>query len=523
MASSLPHHLPRKYEPPPTDDPTEHYTLDNGCPILAPQASLRIGNNLQGPLLIQDINLLEIISHITHERIPERIVHAKGAGAHGVFEVTDDISDVTEAKFLSKIGKKTSLLARFSTVAGEKGSADSVRDSRGFAFKIYTEDGNLDWLFFSTPTFPIRDGGKFPSFVHCQKKDPQTGLRDATTFWDFMSRNPEVFNTIMLIFSDCGTPKSYRNSNIYGVNTYKFTKQDSFVFVKIHILTNQGVNNLTQQEAEQLAGEDPDAFTRDLHDSIASGNFPSWDVYAQIVKPEEVASYPVNIYDPTKRWPEDWTPLRKFGRITLNKNVENEFGEVEQASFNPTAIVPGWDVSADPILQTRLFAYGSASRYRLGINLHQIPVNAPLYSYNPTKRDGIGYINNLNPPVQPNYITADGEPKIVPQGNPPDDQDMWSGRVMDYESQVVTSDYDQPRELWNYFMNHPPMAEHFISNVALNLSHATKDVRERTYTCFANIDAALANDIRQATEMKVPAGDHLKFPLAGRNRGGVGG
>ncbi|KAI9856669.1 MAG: hypothetical protein M1813_008816 [Trichoglossum hirsutum] len=519
MASPVPHRSSGHQKPLPPDDP--HYTLDSGCPVFAPQASLRIGNSLQGSLLIQDINLIETISHIAHERIPERIVHAKGAGAYGVFEVTDDISEFTEAKFLNKVGKKTSLFARFSTVVGERGSADSVRDTRGFAFKIYTEDGNLDWLFFSTPTFPIRDGGKFPSFVHCQKREPRTGLRNATTFWDFMSSNPEVFNTLMLIFSDNGTPMSYRNANIYGVNTLlTWAAPKGFVYVKIHVLTNQGVANLTQAKAEQLAGEDPDAFSRDLYDSIASGNYPSWDVYAQVVKPDEVATYPVNVLDPTKRWPEDVTPLRKFGKITLNQNVEDEFGEVEQVSFNPTAIVRGWDISADPILQTRLFAYGSASRYRLGINLHQIPVNQAFYSYNPTKRDGIGYINNLNPPVQPNYIDNDGGgTTIIPQGN----QEMWSGSVQGYESQVVTSDYDQPRELWDSFKNNPPLAENFISNVAANLSQATKEVRDRTYTCFAQIDATLASDIEKATEKQVPTGDHLNFPLAGRNRAGVGG
>jgi len=418
---------------------------------------------------------------------------------------------------LSKVGKKTNLFARFSTRVGERGSADSVRDNLGFSFKIYTDDGNLDWIFFSTSTFPIRDGGKFPSLTHCQKREPHTGLRSATTFWDFMSSNPETFNNIMVTFSDNGTPKSYRHANIYSVNTYKFTKDDSFVYVRIQILPVQGAHNLSRGQAEALAGRDPDAFTRDLHDSIASKNYPSWSVYAQVVKPEDVASFPVNIFDPTRRWPTDIAPLRKFGMITLNKNVMDDFGEAEQASFNPAAIVPGWDISPDPILQTRLFAYGSAARYRLGVNFHQLEVNKPRYSYNPTKRDGVGYVNNLDPRVQPNYITKDGPLST------PTDAEEWSGKIQQYESQVHDSDYEQPRELWESFRKETPMDRHFISNVAMNLSMAREDVRQKTYAVFSKIDANLSSEIKKETEQLVPTGDHLKSEFAMKNRAGVGG
>jgi len=508
-------------EPPPGN---EWYTLDNGCPILQPQGSLRIGNQFQGPHLLRDINLLETISHITHERIPERVVHAKGAGAYGEFEVTHDITDVTSAAFLNKVGKKTALFARFSTVVGERGSADSVRDTRGFAFKLHTEEGNLDWLFFSTPTFPIRDGGKFPSFVHSQKRDPQTGVRDPSHFWDFMSRNGETFHTIMSIFSDRGTPKSYRYAHIYSVNTYKFTKGTSFVWVKIFLETNQGILTLSQEEAEKKAGEDPDAFTRDLYESIDDRDYPSWTVYAQIIRPGDLKEFPLRyVFDPTKTWPKSSFPLIEFGKITLNRKPTSEFAEVEQVSFNPTAIVPGWDVSPDPILQTRLFAYGSASRYRLGVNLHQLPVNAPMYAFNPTKRDGVGYINNLNPPIQPNYFPADGQEPIIPASQyEANDQDVWSGYVVNFESQVQPEDWNQPRDIWNLFKK-TGQAASFIHNVAVNLCNATEDVRDRTYWCFLQIDPDLGNDIKSLTESMVPKGGDDRKKYLPINRGGVGG
>ncbi|KAF3905863.1 Catalase [Arthrobotrys entomopaga] len=450
------------FQPPP---PPTYYTIDNGYRTDFPQATVRVGGELQGPHLFQDINLIETISHLTHERIPERLVHAKGVGAYGVFEVTESISDLTKADFLSKVGKETKLFARFSTVVGERGSADSVRDTRGFAFKIYTDEGNLDWMFFSTPTFPIRDGGKFPSFTHCQKREPQTGLRSATTVClSFMSSNPETFNTLMLIFSDNGTPKNYRHCDIFSANTYKFVTENSFTYVRIYLRTDQGVETLSREEAEKLAGIDPDAFTRDLHDKIASGDYPSWTVCAQVVQPRDMNQ---NMFDPTKRWPEDAGEWRKFGKITLNRNPDDIFGEVEQASFSPTAIIPGWNISPDPILQTRLFAYGSAARYRLGINFHQLEVNKPKYSYNPTKRDGAGYVNNLDPKIQPNYIASDGGSSFHTT-----DADYWNGRVQGYESRVIELDYLQPRVLWEeYKINHTD--EVFVLNVATNLCMAS--------------------------------------------------
>ncbi|MCJ1287164.1 hypothetical protein MMC26_006512 [Xylographa opegraphella] len=487
--------------PPPPGE--AYYTTNSGLPLADPQATLRVGDKLQGPLLLRDINLLEIISHVTHERIPERLVHAKGAGAYGEFEVTHDISEFTSADFLSKVGKKTKLFSRLSTVAGGRGSADTVRDTRGFAFKLYTEKGNLDWLFFSEPVFPIRDGGKFPSFVHCQKGVPQNNLFSSSAFWDFFDHNSEAFHALMMIFSDRGTPKSYQNSEIFGLNTYKFTKTDgSFWYVKVHMKPKAGVANFTREEATRIAGEDPDFMSRSLFNAIAAKDFPVWDVYVQIIPPQEAQTYKVNIFDPTKVISQADYPLIPFGKITLNENPTNFFSEVEGVSFSPTAIVPGWDVTADPILQTRLFAYGSAARYRLGVNFYQSAVNRSLYGYNPTKRDGAGNIDNLG--SLPNYIPGDQQHKkiITVKQYEQAAHEQWVGTVTYFDSKVTDDDYVQPRVFWKMLekADPPGQQERLVGNVAASLSKADAPIRQATYDIFTKIDADLGIRIKKETE-----------------------
>ncbi len=435
-------------------------------------------------MLLQDINLIETISHATHERIPERIVHAKGTGAHGVFEVTHDITEYTSADFLNLVNKKTPLFCRFSTVAGGRGSADTVRDTRGFAFKLYTEEGNLDWMFFSEPVFPIRDGGKFPSFIHCLKGDPKNNLFSSSAFWDFFNHNSEAFHALMMIFTDRGTPKSYQSSEIFGLNTYKFTTPGSYQYVKIHMKPKGGVETFTRAEATQKAGEDPDWMSRSLFDAIEAKNFPQWEVSAQIISPtlkETLSLKGVNIFDPTKVIPHSDCPLMPFGTITLNENPKNFFSEVEGVSFSPTAIVPGWDVSPDPILQTRLFAYGSAARYRLGINFNQSDVNKPKYSYNPTKRDGTGNIKNLD--SLPNYIPGDQVQvkihSVKQYEQPPEEQ--WDGKVTSFDSPVnEKDDYAQPRVFWTKVLD-DDQKNSLVENVAASLSKAKPGIRTATY------------------------------------------
>ena len=446
--------------------------------------------------MLQDINLLETISHATHERIPERIVHAKGAGAYGVFEVTKEMKDYTSADFLSEKGKKTELFCRFSTVAGGKGSADTVRDTHGFAFKLYTEEGNLDWVFFSQPVFPIRDGGKFPSFMHCQKGVPKNNLFDSSAFWNFFNHNSEAFHALMMIFTDRGTPESYQDSEIFSLNTYKFTKPDSYHYVKIHIKPINGVKTLKREKATKLAGEDPDYLSRSLFNAIEdaiedtikegqeSKKFPMWKVYAQIITPKEAETLRlegIDIFDPTKVIPHDPYKLVEFGTIKLNKNPENFFSEVEGASFSPTAIVPGWDVSPDPILQTRLFAYGSAARYRLGINFIQSEVNKPKYSRNATKRDGAGNIDNLKSLA--NYIPGDhmiGTENVAKQyEQPPEEQ--WDSKVVSFDSKVDTDiDYRQPRKFWFTVLKKTNQQDSLIQNLAASLCKADEVIWKAT-------------------------------------------
>ena len=434
-------------------------------------------------MLLQDINLIETISHATHERIPERIVHAKGTGAYGEFEVTHDITNYTSADFLNKVGKTTPLFCRFSTVAGGRGSADTVRDTRGFAFKIKTDEGNLDWLFFSEPVFPIRDGGKFPSFIHCQKGDPKNNLFSSSAFWDFFNHNSEAFHALMMIFTDRGTPKSYQSSEIFGLNTYKFTTPGSYHYVKIHMKPKVEVPPFTRAEATKKAGEDPDWMSRSLFEAIEAGKFPVWDVSAQIINvalAEELSEKGINIFDPTKVIPHSYCEPKPFGKITLKKNPTNFFSEVEGVSFSPTAIVPGWDVSPDPILQTRLFAYGSAARYRLGINFNQSAVNKPKYSYNPAKRDGTGNINNLG--SLPNYIPGDQANTNSAKQYEKAPKELWHGKLTSFDSPVnEKDDYAQPGVFWTKVLNTDEKKNSLVENIAASLSKAELKIRLATY------------------------------------------
>ncbi|KID96328.1 Catalase-like domain, heme-dependent, partial [Metarhizium majus ARSEF 297] len=476
--------------------------------VTGPQVSHRIGDTLQGPHLLQDINLMEVIQHVMHERIPERHAHAKGAGAYGVFKVTESwVSNYTDANFLQVQGRTTNLFARFSTTEPERGSADSVRDTRGFAFKLYTDEGNLDWLFLSTPTFLIRDGAKLPSMSHSTKRDPETGL-------SFMSHNPETFNTIMKIFSDEGTPKTYRDVRIFSINAYKFIKGNSYAYVRIHIIPNKFPEYLTRAEAEKLAGDDPDALTRDLRDEIANARYPSWKVYAQVVEPGQVQGFPVNIFDPTLRWPEDETgaPLREFGEIQLNKNPDDNFAQVEQVSFTPAAIVKGWGLSAGPILQARLLAYGTAARYRLGVNFYQLKVNKPKYAFNPTKRDGIGYVSSVGP-KEKNYIVNDAGASRQPLHH-----EEWRGKIKEHKSEVMDLNFRQAAEVWSNFDR--GQQDSFVGNVATNLGNATLAVKERTLDVFGRINRRLEERIRQAMGPLGPDTNHSRAP---RNTGGIGG
>ncbi|KAG5875427.1 hypothetical protein JTB14_005325 [Gonioctena quinquepunctata] len=355
----------------------EYVTTAFGNPIAERAASLSVGP--RGPILLQDQTLVDELAHFERERIPERVVHAKGAGAFGYFEVTDDITKYTAAKVFSTIGKKTPIGIRFSTVGGESGSADTVRDPRGFAVKFYTEDGIWDLVGNNTPIFFIRDPIFFPSFIHTQKRNPQTHLKDPDMFWDFMSLRSETMHQLLFLFSDRGIPDGYRFMNGYGSHTFKFINKDGKIhFCKFHFKTNQGIKNLDVRKAEQLDGLDPDYSIRDLFNAIAGGSYPSWTMHVQ-------GEY----------------PLIRVGKMVLNRNPENYFAEVEQIAFSPAHLVPGIDSSQDKMLQGRLFAYGDTHRHRLGPNHLQLPVNCPFKVRN-YQRDGPMCLNNQG--SAPNYF-----------------------------------------------------------------------------------------------------------------------
>lgn len=364
-----------------------HLTTSWGAPVGDNQNSMTAGQ--RGPTLIQDVHLLEKLAHFNRERVPERVVHAKGAGAHGYFEVTNDVSKYTKAAFLSEVGKKTPMFIRFSTVAGELGSADTVRDPRGFAVKFYTEEGNYDIVGNNTPVFFIRDAIKFPDFIHTQKRNPQTHLKDPNAVWDFWSLSPESLHQITILMSDRGIPATLRHMHGFGSHTFKWTNAEGDgVWIKYHFKTEQGVKNLAVDAAAKIAGENPDYHTEDLFNAIEAGDFPAWKLYVQIMPLEDANTYRFDPFDVTKVWSQKDYPLIEVGRMVLNRNPENYFAEVEQATFSPGTLVPGIDVSPDKMLQGRLFAYADAHRYRVGANHQHLPINRPKSEVNSYQRDG---------------------------------------------------------------------------------------------------------------------------------------
>ncbi len=365
----------------------KHLTTSWGAPVGDNQNSMTAGS--RGPTLIQDVHLLEKLAHFNRERVPERVVHAKGAGAHGYFEVTNDLSAYTKAAFLSEVGKKTSLFIRFSTVAGELGSSDTVRDPRGFAVKFYTEEGNYDLVGNNTPVFFIRDAIKFPDFIHTQKRHPQTHLKNPNAVWDFWSLSPESLHQVAILMSDRGIPATFRHMHGFGSHTFKWVNdQGEAVWVKYHFKTEQGIRNLDTELAAKLAGENPDYHIEDLFQAIEKGDYPSWKLCVQIMPEQDAATYRFDPFDVTKVWSQKDYPLIEVGRMVLNRNPQNYFAEVEQATFSPGSFVPGIEASPDKMLQGRLFAYSDAHRYRVGANHNTLPINRPAAEVNHYQRDG---------------------------------------------------------------------------------------------------------------------------------------
>ena len=377
-------------------------TTASGIPYYENENTMSVG--ARGPLLLQDFILHEKMAHFNRERIPERVVHAKGSGAYGTFTVTNDLTKYTRAKIFSKVGKQTRTFLRFSTVGGEKGSADTERDPRGFALKFYTEDGNWDLVGNNTPIFFIKDPKKFGDFIHTQKRDPYTNCKSPTMMWDFWSLNPESLHQVMFLMSDRGTPFSYRHMHGFGSHTFSFINdKNEKVWVKFHFKTKQGIRNFTNDEAVKMKGEDPDHAQRDLVTAIDAGDFPKWDVKVQIMSEEQAKTYKWNPFDLTKTWSQKDFPLIELGVLELNENPQNFFAEVEQAAFAPAHVVDGISYSPDKMLQGRILSYPDAHRHRLGGNYEQIPVNRCPFAVNNYERDGQMRIDG-NGGKAPNYF-----------------------------------------------------------------------------------------------------------------------
>lgn len=381
-------------------------TYAAGAPVGDNQNSLMAG--AQGPMLLQDVWFLEKLAHFDREVIPERRVHAKGSGAYGKLTITQDITRFSKASLFAKIGKETPLFLRFSTVAGERGAADAERDVRGFSLKFYTDEGNWDLVGNNTPVFFIRDPLKFPDFIHTQKRDPGTNLRNADAIWDFWSLHPESLHQVTILMSDRGLPRNYREINGYGSHTFSLINAANERFwVKFHFKSLQGITHYTDAEAAEVVGRDRESAQRDLHAAIDAGNFPRWRMCVQVMPEKDALTYRINPFDLTKIWPHSDYPLIEVGILELNRNPVNYFAEVEQVAMNPANVVPGIGFSPDKMLQGRLFSYGDTQRYRLGVNHGQIPVNAPRCPFHHVHRDGLMRVDGNNgaaPNYQPNTL-----------------------------------------------------------------------------------------------------------------------
>ncbi|KAF3011321.1 hypothetical protein E8E14_004035 [Neopestalotiopsis sp. 37M] len=428
-----------------------------------------------------------------------RSVHAKAAGAFGEFEVLDDVSDLTDAKFLNSVGKKTRLLMRISTVGGEKGSADTVRDVRGWSTKLYTEDGIQDFVFNDLPVFFIRDPIKFPSMNRSHKRHPRTNIPDDTMFWDYHVNNPEGIHALMHLFGQRGIPESLRHINGFSVHTYTLNKSDgSYVYVKWHFKPEGGIKTMDSATAARLAGSQPDYHVKDLFDAIEKGDHPKWLVYVQVMTPDEAKSAPIDIFDCTYTWPHEKYPLRRIGRLTLDKNPDNYFQDIEQACFSPSNMVPGIGPSADPVLQARMFSYPDAHRYRVGPNYFQLPPNRPHNPvYAPYVRDGPGTMNG-NYGGDPDYVFSELKSMEYAKRVRVPTHETWSGNVTAFSTSVTDGDFVQARELWHIICKEPDGKEKFLHNIVPTLKDVPSKLQQQVIEYFGRVDEDLKKCLSNA-------------------------
>ncbi|MCI0509277.1 catalase [Chromohalobacter marismortui] len=481
-----------------TQDNRKPTTTDAGIPVASDEHSLSVGPD--GPLVLHDHYLIEQMANFNRERIPERQPHAKGSGAFGHFEVTEDVSQYTKAAVFQP-GTKTDVLIRFSTVAGERGSPDTWRDPRGFSIKFYTSEGNYDMVGNNTPVFFIRDPMKFQHFIRSQKRRADNNLRDHDMQWDFWTLSPESAHQVTWLMGDRGIPKTWRHMNGYSSHTYMWANaQGEKFWVKYHFKTDQGIECLTQEEADRLAGEDGDYHTRDLYDAIGRGDYPSWTLYMQVMPFADADTYRINPFDLTKVWPHDDYPLIKVGKLQLNRNPTDNHAEIEQAAFEPNNLVPGIGISPDKMLVGRVFSYADAHRARLGVNYKQIPVNAPKAPVHSYSKDGAMRINKVSDPVYaPN---SKGGPAADGERYPTDSTWEANGQMVraPYALRKDDDDYSQANDLINKVMD-DAARDRLVNNVVGHVSDGVEEpVLSRVFEYWKNIDAEIGRRIEEGVK-----------------------
>ncbi|MFB0843006.1 catalase [Paenibacillus oleatilyticus] len=458
-------------------------TTNQGAPVGDNQNSRTTGR--RGPTLLEDYHLLEKLAHFDRERIPERVVHARGAGAHGIFRVERSMKPYTKAHFLQDVGQETPVFVRFSTVIHGTGSPETARDPRGFAVKLYTEEGNYDIVGNHLPVFFIRDALKFPDMVHSLKPAPDTNIQDPARYWDFMTLSPESTHMLTWVFSDHGTPANYRQMDGFGVHAFKWVNAEGKVtYVKYHWKSLQGVVNLSADEVREVQGRDFNHATRDLFDQIRDGNFPQWALHVQLMPPEDVDRWGFDPLDATKVWPEDAYPLHRIGTMTLKRNPDNFFAEVEQSAFSPSALVPGIEPSEDKLLQGRLFSYPDTQRYRLGANYLQIPINCPYAPVRNHQRDGAMNVKQDTSTVNYEPNSASGSPQEDPAYA--ESEAPLTGPALRQKIEK-TDDFTQAGERYRSYTKQEQ--DNLIRNLVNDLKQTSQDIQLRAICNFFRADA----------------------------------
>lgn len=493
------------------DSKGTHLTTNQGVKVSHTDDSLKAGP--RGPTLMEDFHFREKLTHFDHERIPERVVHARGTGAHGYFECLEPMGEFTRANFLSEKGKKTPVFVRFSTVAGFRGSADTVRDVRGFATKFYTEEGNYDLVGNNIPVFFIQDGIKFPDLIHAVKPEPGNEIPQASTahdtFWDFVASAPETAHMVMWALSDRALPRSYRMMEGFVVNTFRFVNAKGVGrFIKFIWKPMLGVHSLVWDETQKLAGKDPDFNRRDLYDAIDAGDYPEYELYVQMIEEKDENKFDFDILDATKVWPEELVPPRKIGRMVLNRKPDNFFAEVEQAAFCPGNVVPGIDFSNDPLLQARLFSYIDTQISRLGgPNFHEIPINRPIAPIHNNQRDAMHRmtINRGQTSYFPNTLGGNfPTPAQAEEGGYVHYMEKVEGRKVRERSEKFKDNFSHAQLFWNSMSG--PEKDHIIKAFQFEIGNVGKmEVRQRIVDMFANVDKVLAIEIAKGVGAKPPS------------------